>query len=255
MINFDQIAWRLRHRCKGRCADIQRRFEAKHCSSLCSQSEGGEDYGDQARAKNPTRSCPEALTMFATCSWPSLCEQSELQCWRRNKRLCGPARAESPTSLQPRATPWVPYPQSLRPVRAKVKVNRLSILLPLQGVGVYALIPRALPWVLNWLPFQGAPFRALFVYHVRHRRKRPRANIRRKSEAKHCSSLCSQSEGANIVAAKHELKIQQSYAPERWPCSLRARGPHFARKVSYNAGAATDDSVGQCKSPLRGRYR
>ena len=21
--------------------------------------------------------------MFATCSWPSLCEQSELQCWRR----------------------------------------------------------------------------------------------------------------------------------------------------------------------------
>ena len=27
--------------------------------------------------------------MFATCSWPSLCEQSELQCWRRNRRLCG----------------------------------------------------------------------------------------------------------------------------------------------------------------------
>ena len=26
--------------------------------------------------------------MFATCSWPSLCEQSELQCWRRNRRLC-----------------------------------------------------------------------------------------------------------------------------------------------------------------------
>ena len=37
------------------------------------------------------------------------------------------------------------------------------------------------------------------------------------------------------------LKIQQSYAPERWPCSLRVRGPHFASKVSYNAGAATDD--------------
>ena len=158
---------------------------------------------------------PEVLTMFATCSWPSLCEQSELQCWRRNRRLCGPARAESPTSLQPRATPWVPYPHSLRPVRAKVKVNRLSILLPLQGVGVYILIPRALPWAENWLPFQGAPFRALFVYHVRHRRKRPRANIRRKSEAKHCSSLCSQSEGANIMATKHELKIQQSHAPKR----------------------------------------
>ena len=55
------------------------------------------------------------------------------------------------------------------------------------------------------------------------------------------------------MAAKHELKIQQSYAPERWPCSLRVRGPHFASKVSYNAGAATDDYAGQRKSPLRGR--
>ena len=53
------------------------------------------------------------------------------------------------------------------PVRAKVKANHSPILLPLQGVGVYALIPRALPWAMNWLPFQGAPFRALFVYHVR----------------------------------------------------------------------------------------
>ena len=42
------------------------------------------------------------------------------------------------------------------PVRAKVKANRSPILLPLQGVGVYALIPRALPWAENWLPFQGA---------------------------------------------------------------------------------------------------
>ena|GEM_PF-1792933 len=88
-------------------------------------------------------------------------------------RLCvkspvsGQARAESPTSPEPRATPWVPCSPFLRPVRAKVKVNRSTILLPLQGVGVYALIPRALPWAMNWLPFQGAPFRALFVYHVR----------------------------------------------------------------------------------------
>jgi hypothetical protein len=81
--------------------------------------------------------------------------------------VCGPARAESPTSPQPRATPWVPCSQSLRPVRAKVKVNHSPILLPLQGVGVYTLIPRALPWAMNWLPFQGAPFRTLFVYHVR----------------------------------------------------------------------------------------
>ena len=61
--------------------------------------------------------------------------------------------------------------------------------------------------------------------------------------------------GTNIVAAKHELKIQQSHAPERWSCSLRVRGPHFASKVSYNAGAATDDYAGQCKTPLRGRCR
>jgi len=47
------------------------------------------------------------------------------------------------------------------------------------------------------------------------------------------------------VATKHELEIQQRHAPERWSCSLRVRGPHFASKVSYNAGAATDDCVGQ----------
>ena len=70
---------------------MQRRPEAKHCSSLCSQSEGDEYCGGQARAENTTKSCPGALVMFATCSWPSLCEQSELQCWRRNRRLCGPA--------------------------------------------------------------------------------------------------------------------------------------------------------------------
>ena len=56
----------------------------------------------------------------------------------------------------PRATPWVPYSPFLRPVRAKVINNHSPILLPLQGVGVYTLIPRALPWAVNWLPFQGA---------------------------------------------------------------------------------------------------
>ncbi len=57
--------------------------------------------------------------------------------------------------------------------------------------------------------------------------------------------------GANIMAAKHELKIQQSHAPERWSCSLRVRGPHFASKVSYNAGAATDDCCGDCPFHVR----
>mgnify|MGYP004649133515 CR=1 FL=1 len=122
-----------------RCANMQRRPEAKHCSSLCSQSEGdeycgsqaraeiptklwpdalamfatcswpslceqseGDEYcGGQARAKNPTKLCPDALAMFATCSWPSLCEQSELQCWRRNRRLCGPAQFSAARALSP----------------------------------------------------------------------------------------------------------------------------------------------------------
>ena len=35
------------------------------------------------------------------------------------------------------------------PVRAKVKANRSPILLPLQGVDFYALIPRALPWAVD----------------------------------------------------------------------------------------------------------
>ena len=80
---------------------MQRRSEAKHCSSLCSQSEGDEYYGGQARAENPTKLCPRALAMFATCSWPSLCEQSELQCWRRNKRLCGSTQISAARVLPP----------------------------------------------------------------------------------------------------------------------------------------------------------
>ena len=89
----------VRHRCKGHRVDIRRRSEAKHCSSLCSQSEGDEYCGGQARAENPTKSCPRALAMFATCSWPSLCEQSELQCWRRNRRLCGPVQISAARAL------------------------------------------------------------------------------------------------------------------------------------------------------------
>ena len=50
---------------------MQRRSEAKHCSSLCLQSEGDEFCGDQERDENPTKSYPRALTMFATWPWPS----------------------------------------------------------------------------------------------------------------------------------------------------------------------------------------
>ena len=122
------------------CANMLRRPEAKHCSSLCSQSEGDEYCGGQARAENPTKLWPDALAMFATCSWPSLCEQSELQCWRRNRRLCGPAA-------------------NLRCEGAAAKLDFI--------------------WILNTILFRGLRC----------------ANMQRKPEAKHCSSLCLQSEG------------------------------------------------------------
>ena len=61
--------------------------------------------------------------------------------------------------------------------------------------------------------------------------------------------------GTNIAAAKHEPKNQQGHASEHWPYSLRVRGPHFASKVSYNAGAAKDDDAGRRKSPQRGCCR
>ena len=44
--------------------------------------------------------------------------------------------------------------------------------------------------------------------------------------------------GHEYCDGQTRLKIQQSHAPEHWSCSLRVRGPHFASKVSYNAGAA-----------------
>ena len=66
---------------------------------------GGEYCGGQARVENPTKSWPRALVMFATCSWPSLCEQSELQCWRRNRRLCEPAQISAARALVPLCQP------------------------------------------------------------------------------------------------------------------------------------------------------
>ncbi len=84
------------------------------------------------------------------------------------------------------------------------------------------------------------------AWRVRHRRKGHRAGIWRKPEAKHCSSLCSQSEGGEYCGGQARAENPQSYAPKRWSCSLRVRGPHFASKVSYSAGAATDDCAGQC---------
>ena len=53
-----------------------------------------------------------------------------------------------------------------------------------------------------------------------------------------------QSEGYEYCGGYTRLKIQQSHGPERWPYSLRVRAPHFASKVSYSAGASTDDYAG-----------
>ena len=128
------------------------------------------------------------------------------------------------------------------------------------------MVPRALPWATDLLGFQPAQgrrqgfFRTISTYLIfldfEHPTLRGRcANMQRRSEAKHCSSLCSQSEGDEYCGGQTRLKIQQSHALKRWACSLRVRGPHFASKVSYNAGAATDDYAGQCKTPLRGRCR
>ena len=143
------------------CAKALDIFATCSWPSLCSQSEGGRIMRRPNTAKNPTKSCPKALVIFATCSWPSLCEQSELQCWRRNRRLCGPAQISAARTLLPIST-----------------------------------VLSQVAWRLR-------------------RCKRHRANIRRRSEAKHCSSLCSQSEGDEYCGGQTRLKIQQSHALKR----------------------------------------
>ena len=81
----------------------------------------------------------------------------------------------------------------------------------------------------------------------------------RRSEAQHCSSLCSQSEGNEYSGGQTRLKIQRRYALKRWLYSLRVRGPHFASKVSYNAGAARNVTIPSnpfrmVKRPIRKRH-
>ena len=80
------------------CGEGLRRSTVAH---FARKVRGDEYCGDQARNENPTKSCPGALAMFATCSWPSLCEQSELQCWRRNRRLCGSMQISAARVLPP----------------------------------------------------------------------------------------------------------------------------------------------------------
>ena len=116
------------------------------------------------------------------------------------------------------------------PVRAKVINNHSPILLPLQGVGVYTLIPRALPWAKNWLPFQGARGEVAGDYPFQVGRSNPEkikiggsalaAEIcagphNRLLRRQHCSSLCLQSEGHGHVAKmlKSAIGSPQSSSP------------------------------------------
>ena len=162
---------------------------------------------------------------------------------RRNPRRERPERA---ASSQPRATPWVSAYKRLRPVRAKVWANGWLLLLPLQGVGNGYMAPRALPWATDLLGFQPAQgrrqgfFRTISTYLIfldfEHPTLRGRcANMQRRFEAKHCSSLCSQSEGGEYYGGQARAENPRKPCPR---FSLRVRGPHFASKVSYNAGAA-----------------
>ena len=67
---------------------------------------------------------------------------------RSSGQMGGPARAESPTSSEPRATPWVPCSPHLRPVRAKVINNRCAHTFALTGRR--ALYPGTQGVALGW---------------------------------------------------------------------------------------------------------
>ena len=51
----------------------------------------------------------------------------------RGSPICGPARAESPTSPQPRATPWVPCPPFPTPCKGKSKSQPFAHTFALTG--------------------------------------------------------------------------------------------------------------------------
>ena len=66
--------------------------------------------------------------MFATCSWPSLCEQSELQCWRRNRRLCGPVQNSAARALSPLYQLWFSWILNTLPIGILIQAGPLPSL-------------------------------------------------------------------------------------------------------------------------------
>ena len=116
-------------------------FAAKHCSSLCSQSEG---HGYVAKMLKVAIGRAFKIQKNICAILSKIISGKACAHDKRTKREKErPERAASP---QPRATPWVSVYKRLRPVRAKVWANGWLLLLPLQGVGNGDMVPRALPW-------------------------------------------------------------------------------------------------------------
>ena len=91
-----QIARRLRRSNKRRYANIRRRSGAQHCSSLCSQSEGGRRLWRTYSGLKHFRDVSVALTLRAKLA----------TVLRRNRRLCGPAKISAARALSPLFQPW-----------------------------------------------------------------------------------------------------------------------------------------------------
>ena len=140
--------------------------------------------------------------------------------WPRRER---PERA---TSTQPRATPWVSAYKRQRPVRAKVWANGWLLLLPLQGVGYGDMVPRALPWARDLLPFQGARGEGWGDSTVAHFARKVRGT---KVAAQHCSSLCSQSEGREGCGERPERAASSEPRATPWVSAYKRQRPVRAK--------------------------
>ena len=76
--------------------------QKRHGQKVAKKMRGGTNFAATKHGMKIQQShTPRALVMFATYPWPSLCEQSELQCWRRNKRLCGSTQISAARVLPP----------------------------------------------------------------------------------------------------------------------------------------------------------
>ena len=127
--------------------------------------------------------------------------------------------------------------------------------MPLQGVGVYTLIPRALPWAVDWLPFQGA--RDDIGGQARAESPTSSEQGNALGYVKPGTTPCKGKSKSQPFAHTFALTgRRRSYADTQGValgCELAAlsgrsrrnhkhfsqhiRGPHFASKESYSAGA------------------